>query len=86
MDSCIVQLTNFVLRGMDKGFHIGMMLVDLQKVFDTLDFTILLQNMESVGFYWSVIKWFLSYPSNRKFFVTLENFFSDTGLINCGVP
>ena len=51
MDSCIVQLTNFVLRGMDKGFHIGMMLVDLQKVFDTLDFTILLQNMESVGFY-----------------------------------
>ena len=32
-----------------------------------------------------VIKWFQSYLSNRNFFVTLENVFSDAGLINCGV-
>ena len=41
-DSCLVQLTDFILRGMDKGFHTGMILVDLQKAFDTLDHTILL--------------------------------------------
>ena len=49
-DSCLVQLTDFILRGMDKRFHTGMILVDLQKVFDTLDHTVPLQKMECVGF------------------------------------
>ena len=42
--------------------------------------------MKCIDFKESVIKWFRSYLSNRKFFVTLENVFSDAGLINCGVP
>ena len=42
--------------------------------------------MECIGFKESIIKWFQSYLSNRKFFVTLENVFSDAGLINCVVP
>ena len=79
-----MQLTNFILRGMDKGFHTGMILVDVQKASDTLDHTALLQKIECMGFKESVIKWFQSYLSN-KFFVTLENVFSDAGLINCGV-
>ena len=45
MDSCLVELTDSILRGMDNGFHTGMILVDLQKAFDTLDRTILLQKM-----------------------------------------
>ena len=56
MDSCLVQLTDFILRGMDKGFHTGMILVDLQTVFDTLYHTVLLQVMECIGFKESVIK------------------------------
>ena len=43
MDSCLAELTDFTLRGMDKGFHTGMILADLQKAFDTLDHTVLLQ-------------------------------------------
>ena len=35
---------------MYKGFRIGMILVDLQKAFDTLDHTVLLQKMECIGF------------------------------------
>ena len=34
-DSCLAQLTDFILRRMDKGFHTGMVLADLQKAFDT---------------------------------------------------
>ena len=49
MNSCLVQLTTFILRGMDKGFHTWVILVDLQKVFDTLDHTDLLQKN---GMYW----------------------------------
>ena len=67
MDYCLVQLTNFIVRGMDKGFHTGMILVDLQKVFDTLDHTILLQKTECIGFKESVIKWFQSSLEQKVF-------------------
>ena len=63
-----------------------MNLLNLRKAFDTLDHTVLLQKMECMGFKESVIKWFQPYPSNRNFFVTRRNVFSDAGLINCGVP
>ena len=33
---CLVQLTDFVLRGIDEGVHTRMILVDLKKLFDTL--------------------------------------------------
>ena len=81
----LVQLTDLILRGMDIGFHTGMILADLQKVFDTLDYPVLLQKMECVGFKESLIKWFQLFLSNRKFFVTL-GVFSDAGIITCCVP
>ena len=62
-----------------------MILVDLQKAFDTSDHTFL-QKMEYMGFKESIIKWFQSCLWSRKFFVALENVFSDAGLIHCVVP
>ena len=55
-DSCLVEHTDFILTGMDKGFHTGMILVNLQKASGTLDHTVLLQKMEYIGFKESVIK------------------------------
>ena len=42
-DCCLVQLTDFISTGMDKRFHTGIILADIQKAFDTLDHTLLLQ-------------------------------------------
>ena len=42
-DFCLEQYTDFILRGMDKRFHTGMILAELQKTFDTLDHTVLSQ-------------------------------------------
>ena len=64
---CLVQLTDYILRVIDKGFYTGMILVDLQKAFDMLDHTKLLQKMECIGFKESVIKWFQAYLSNKNF-------------------
>ena len=58
---------DFVLTNMDKQMHTGMTLVDLQKIFDTLDHGVLLEKMKYFGFQTSVTKWFLSYLLNRKF-------------------
>ena len=47
---CLLQLTDFILKGMGKGFNTAMILADLQKTFETLDYTVLLQKMECIGF------------------------------------
>ena len=55
--------------------HTGMILVDLQKAFDTLDHEVLLEKTKYFGFRTSVIKWFEPYLSNRKSLVCINNVF-----------
>ena len=74
-DLCLAQLIDFVATGMDKQMHTGMILVDLQKAFDTLDHGVLLEKMKYFGFRAPVIKWFESYLSNRTFLVCIDNIF-----------
>ena len=69
----------------DREEHIGMILVDLQKKFDTLGHGILLEKMKYFGFWASVIKMFESYLSNRKFLVCID-VFSEAGTLKYGVP
>ena len=54
--------------------HIGMIPVDLKKAFDTLDHGVLLEKKKYFGFWTSVIKWFGSYLSNKKFLGFFNSF------------
>ena len=63
-----------------------MILIDLQKAFDTIDHKILLQKMKYLHFSDSVIKWFKSYLENRTLSVQVEDSFSGLGNLDCGVP
>ena len=74
-DLCLAQLIDFVATGMDKQMYTGMILVDLQKAFYTLDHGVLLEKMKYFGFRASVIKWFESYLSNRKYLFCIDNVF-----------
>ena len=74
------------LKGFDKGLMTGMILVDLQKAFDTIDHDILLKKLSAICFSNHAIGWFKSYLSNRLFRVNLENCCSDPSNITCGVP
>ena len=53
-----------ILKGFDKGLMTGMILVDLQKAFDTIDHDILLKKVSAIGFSNHTIGWFKSYLSN----------------------
>ena len=64
----------------------GMILIDLQKAFDTIDHEILLKKMRYLGFSISTIGWFRSYLENIIFLVNVEESFSDPGDLSCGVP
>ena len=83
---CLSFLTNKILKWFDKGLLTGMILIDLQKAFDTIDHEILLQKLKAIKFSESTIKWFKSYLSERIFFVNIENKLSDFGEVSCGVP
>ena len=63
-----------------------MILIDLQKAFDTINHDLLLKKLSIIGFSDYTVKWFQSYLSNRKFTVNLENSFSEISNISCGVP
>ena len=85
-DTCLSQLTDTILNGAKNGKHTGMVLVNFQKAFDTLDHKILLDKMECIAFLDKTIKWFYSNLTNKAFFISLGTVFSEAGTINCKVP
>ena len=78
-------MTKF-LTGFDKGMLTGMILIDLQKAFDTIDHDIFLEKLECLCFSKNCIRWYQSYLENRIFLVNIENQFSEPGNLTCGVP
>ena len=85
-DSCLTFLPDKILKGFDKDLMTGMILIDLEKAFDTIDHDILLKTLSAIGFLNHTIGWFKSYLSNRLFRVNLGNCYSDPSNITCGVP
>ena len=71
---------------MDKGHLVGMVLLDLQKAFDTVDHKILLMKMEALGLGQDVVRWFRSYLSDRRQLVDVSGVLSSSAAISCGVP
>ena len=63
-----------------------MILIDLQKAFDTIDHDLLLEKMLFIGFSEEVIRWFRSYLLNRNFKVNVSKAFSEYWEVTCGVP
>ena len=61
-----------------------MILIDLQKSFDTIDHEILLQKLKAIRFSENSIKWFKSYLSERIFLINIENKLLDFRKISCG--
>ncbi len=61
-----------------------MVMLDLQKAFDTVNHSILCKKLKIMGI--ESIKWFESYLTNRKQKVGINGTESDFLDINCGVP
>ena len=61
-------------------------LIDLQKAFDTVNHTILLQKPSHYGIRGTSLLWFQSYLTGRQQYVSVNNHSSQLGGITCGVP
>ena len=85
-ESCLTFLNDKILKGFDSGLLTGMILIDLQKAFDTVDHDILFEKMIYMNFSDRTISWFKSYLTNRTFKVNIKDAFSNSGDLTCGVP
>ena len=63
-ETCFIHLTDFIRFHMDKGNVVGMILLDLQKAFDTFNHSILLTKLKAIGLSGSTVSWFSSYLSD----------------------
>ena len=82
----LIHLTDKIRHEIDKGNYACEIFVDIQKVLDTVDYHILLKKLEYYGVRGISNKWFTLYLSNRKQFVSINDYKSNVADVNCGVP
>ena len=86
-ESALLRVSNDIMMSSDSGECSVLVLLDLSAAFDTISHTILLERLrEWVGISGSVLDWFASYLSERRFSVTVGPFKSDTAPLTSGVP
>ena len=85
-DTCLIHLSDYIRFNLDKGNYVGMVLLDLQKAFDTVDHVILLDKLKMIGVSPDVIRWFQSYLSGRKQCIDIYGTHSSLENVTCGVP
>ena len=85
-DTCLIHRTDYIQSEQDKGNLIGMVLLDLQKKFDTVDHTILLGKLQALGIQESALKWFKAYLENSQQSVDIGRIRSAPTSVTCGVP
>ena len=85
-DFCLSYLTDKISKGFDSGLITEVILIDLQKAFDTIDHNILLLKMPSLGFSREVVDWYKSYLSTRKFHANVHDKFFTSVDLRCRVP
>jgi len=83
-DTCLIHLTDHVRTQISKGNYTGMVMLDLQKAFDTVNHEILCNKLQAMGV--ESISWFRSYLSGRQQIVSVNGTDSEPMSISCGVP
>ena len=85
-DFCLSYLNDKILKGMDKGLMTGMILIDIQNAFGTIDHDVLFQKLFTIGFSKHPVNWFQPYFSSKSFLVNLGNNFPQPASLSCSVP
>ena len=84
--TCLTDVTNTLLQNIDKGQLTGLVLLDLTKAFDTVDHSLLLDKLASLGFSKASIQSFKDYLTDRTQSVVVNGSTSDPQSISFGVP
>ena len=84
--SAVTYLTNEIIEQYENGQATLGVFIDLQKAFDTINHSILIDKLESYGIRGVALQWFRSYLRDRDQYVSCLGAESEAGTIACGVP
>ena len=86
-DHAIVRLVDQIYESFENDNYTLGVFIDLSKAFDTIDYSILLKNLEMYGVSTTNLTWFASYLNGRKQYIKITES-ADTLKkdIKCGVP
>ena len=85
-EHALISITEKIRDALDSGNIACGVFIDLKKAFDTVNHKILLKKLLHFGVRGIAYKWFSSYLSNRKQFVSIETSKSCEETVKCGVP
>ncbi|KAL9978237.1 hypothetical protein ACROYT_G015732 [Oculina patagonica] len=86
-ETALLRVQNDILRAIDNGNEVLLVLLDLSAAFDTLDHEILINRLSTqYGFTGTVLDWFRSYLNDRSQKVVIGNTESKPQPLTSGVP
>ena len=85
MEHAVIELISKILDAFNKNKYTLGILIDLCKEFDTVDHDKLLKKLDIHGIKGQNLKWFHSYLTNRKQFITCPDQNTDLEVLGCGV-
>ena len=84
--NALAQITEKIKMSIGRGKYGCGVFIDLRKACDTVNHNILLTKLEHYGIRDNILKWFQSYLSDRKQYVSINGTSSQLLNITCGVP
>ena len=86
MEHAILQLVNQTTDAFRQGKSNLGIFIDLFKTFVTVNHNVLLEKLKAYGIHSKNLKWFRSYLSNRKPFISYDDSKTEMKNVKCGVP
>ena len=81
-----LSITDSIQQAIENRLYACGIFLDFSKAFDTVNYAILLEKLHYYGIRGIAYDWFSTYLSDRRQFVSINNFRSDQSEITCGVP
>ena len=85
-EHAILQLLNQIANPFSQGKYTLGIFLDLSKAFDAVNYNTLLEKLKAYGIQSENLKWFSSYLSNRKQFISFGDSKTEIKFVKYGVP
>ena len=85
-ETALLKVKSDIDIAIDQGDGVLLLLLDLSSAFDTIDHSILLRRLKTLGITSTAIKWLDSYLTNRVQMVSIQNITSKEFSLASGVP